>query len=191
MTRSAVDVVAMWVPANPIPAGAELNLNYRLHWLANEPYPSKLAPVWATRLGRGGPPGLPRPKGVRKFMVEFLGGPLRDLQSGVKPELVVSTSRGTFGPYQLIEAVPDEVAGHWRAQFDLVVDVSQSGRATRVSQVRRRNSHRDLDVPVPPVLDTGCGNSCDRSPPSDGSTERLREGQFNQRASSWRANENK
>ena len=116
------NVVAMWVPADPVPAGAELNLNYRLHWLADEPYPSKLAPVWATRLGRGGQPGLPRPKGVRKFMVEFLGGPLRDLPFGAKPELVVSASRGTFGPYQLIEAVPDGVAGHWRAQFDLAVD---------------------------------------------------------------------
>jgi glucans biosynthesis protein len=116
------NVVAMWVPADPVPAGAELNLNYRLHWLANEPYPSKLAPVWATRLGRGGQPGLPRPKGVRKFMVEFLGGPLGDLAFGVKPELVVSASRGSLGPYQLIEAVPDGVAGHWRAQFDLVAD---------------------------------------------------------------------
>jgi glucans biosynthesis protein len=116
------NVVAMWVPADPVPSGAELNLNYRLHWLANEPYPSKLAPVWATRLGRGGQPGLPRPKGVRKFMVEFLGGPLRDLPFGARPELVVSASRGSFGPYQLIEAVPDGVAGHWRAQFDLIVD---------------------------------------------------------------------
>ena len=42
----------------------------------------------ATRLGRGGQPGQPRPKGVRKFMVEFLGGPLETLPYGVKPELV-------------------------------------------------------------------------------------------------------
>ena len=58
-------------------------------------------------------------------MVEFLGGPLTELPYGVKPELVVSTSRGTFGPYQLVEAVPDGVAGHWRAQFDLA-DISGS-----------------------------------------------------------------
>ncbi len=116
------NVVAMWVPTDPVPASAELHLNYRLHWLAHEPYPSKLGVVWATRLGRGGQPGQPRPKGVRKFMVEFLGGPLIELPYGVKPELVVSTSRGTFGPYQLIEAVPDGVAGHWRAQFDLIVE---------------------------------------------------------------------
>ena len=55
-------------------------------------------------------------------MVEFLGGPLGNLAFGVKPELVLSTSRGSFGPYRLIEAVPDGVAGHWRAQFDLIVD---------------------------------------------------------------------
>jgi periplasmic glucans biosynthesis protein len=118
------NVVAMWVPREPVAAGAELNLNYRLHWLANEPFPSKLAVVWATRLGRGGQPGQPRPKGVRKFMIEFLGGPLVDLPFGVKPEFVASTSRGTFGPYQLVEAVPDGVAGHWRVQFDLIVDGS-------------------------------------------------------------------
>src|SRR5579871_1197294 len=115
------NVVAMWVPAEPVQAGAEVNLNYRLHWLANEPYPSNLAVVSATRLGRGGQPGQPRPKGVRKFMVEFLGGPLNELPFGVTPELVVSSSRGSFGPYQLIEAVPDGVSGHWRAQFDLIV----------------------------------------------------------------------
>jgi len=112
----------MWVPADPVPAGAELHLNYRLYWLANSPVPSNLGIVVATRLGRGGQPGQPRPKGLRKFMLEFLGGPLADLPYGVKPELVVTTSRGTFGPYQLIEAVPDEVRGHWRAQFDLVVE---------------------------------------------------------------------
>ncbi len=116
------NVVAMWVPAEPVRAGSEVALNYRLYWLADAPFPSKLAIVVATRLGRGGQPGQPRPKGVRKFMVEFLGGPLTNLPYGVKPDLVVSTSRGKFGPYQLVEAVPDGVAGHWRAQFDLIVE---------------------------------------------------------------------
>jgi glucans biosynthesis protein len=116
------NVVAMWVPAEPVPAGAELLLNYKLYWVANAPFPSDLAITVATRLGRGGQPGQPRPKGVRKFMVEWLGGPLASLPYGVKPDLVVSTSRGTFGPYQLVEAMPDGVAGHWRAQFDLIVD---------------------------------------------------------------------
>jgi glucans biosynthesis protein len=35
------------------------------------------------------------------------------------PELEVQASRGTFGEYRLMEAVPDDVPGHWRVQFDL------------------------------------------------------------------------
>ena len=116
------NVVAMWVPEKPVPAGSETTLAYRLHWVAEEPYPSGLARVVATRLGRGGQPGLPRPRGVRKFVVEFLGGPLAALPFGVKPEMVVSASRGSLDGYRLIEAVPDGVSGHWRAQFDLKVD---------------------------------------------------------------------
>jgi glucans biosynthesis protein len=116
------NVVAMWVPEQPPPAGAEIALNYRLHWLADEPYPSKLARCVATRLGRGGQPGLPRPTGVRKFVVEFLGAPLASLPYGVKPDMVVTASRGSLEGYRHIEAVPDDVPGHWRAEFDLTVD---------------------------------------------------------------------
>jgi glucans biosynthesis protein len=113
------NVVAMWVPEKPIPANAQVDLSYRLHWLADEPYPSKLGRCVATRLGRGGQAGLPRPAGVRKFMVEFLGGPLASLPFGTVPEPVFSASRGTFAAYKLVEAVPDDVPGHWRVQFDL------------------------------------------------------------------------
>ena len=45
----------------------------------------------ATRIGRGGQPGQPRPQGVRKFMVEFIGGPLANLPFGVKPEPVLTS----------------------------------------------------------------------------------------------------
>ncbi len=113
------NIVAMWVPEKPAVAGSQFNFAYRLHWLANEPYPSELARCVATRLGNGGQPGQPRPKGVRKFLVEFLGGPLSDLPFGVKPEMELHASRGTFTDYRIMEAAPDGVAGHWRAQFDL------------------------------------------------------------------------
>ncbi len=116
------NIVAMWVPEEPVPAGAELELAYRLYWVADEPFPSGLARCVATRLGRGGQPGLPRPKGVRKFVVEFLGGPLATLPYGVKPEMVISASRGSLQGYRIVEAAPDDVPGHWRAEFDLTVD---------------------------------------------------------------------
>ena len=70
------------------------------------------------RTARQAPPR----SGVRKFDVEFLGGPLsKTLPYGVKPELVLWSSRGEF-TYTYAEAVPDDVPGHWRALFDLTVD---------------------------------------------------------------------
>jgi glucans biosynthesis protein len=62
-----------------------------------------------------------RPKGVRKFMVEFKGPALETIPFGVKPEVVLSSSRGSFS-YIFAEAVPNDVPGHWRAQFDLTVE---------------------------------------------------------------------
>ena len=111
------NIVAMWVPQQAALAGSKFTARYRLHWSADEPYPSALARCVATRLGRGGQPGQPRPRGVEKFMVEFLGGPLKDLPYGVLPEAVLSAPSGRFS-YIFTEAVPDGVAGHWRAQFD-------------------------------------------------------------------------
>jgi len=90
------NVLACWVPKAPVVAGSSVALKYRLHWSAEEPFPSPLARVVATRMGRGGQPGQPRPAGVRKFMVEFIGKPLASLPFGVKPELVLTTSRGKF-----------------------------------------------------------------------------------------------
>ncbi len=111
------NVVAMWVPREPARAGGAFALRYRLYWAADEPHPTPLARCVATRLGRGGEPGKPRPKGVHKFMVEFLGGPLTTLAFCVKPQPVLTASHGTFS-YVFSEAVPDGVPGHWRAQFD-------------------------------------------------------------------------
>jgi len=115
------NIVAMWVPQAKAVAGTSYRLRYRLHWRADEPFPSALARVVATRLGNGGQPGQARPQNVRKFMVEFMGAPLEKLAFGELPEAVLSSSRGRFS-YVFTEAVPDGVAGHWRAQFDLSVD---------------------------------------------------------------------
>ena len=113
------NVVAMWVPAEPAKAGNAYAFKYKQYWLAYEPFPPPLAKVVATRLGLGGQPGQPRPPGVRKFMIEFLGGPLETLPFGVTPDHVVSASRGTIGPYKITEAVADGVPGHWMTSFDL------------------------------------------------------------------------
>jgi glucans biosynthesis protein len=118
------NILACWVPKAPATAGSSYSLKYRLHWTAEEPFPSPLARCVATRLGRGGQPGQPRPQGVRKFMVEFIGAPLASLPFGVKPELVLTASRGKFS-YIFSEAVPNGVPGHWRAQFDFTTEGSE------------------------------------------------------------------
>ena len=112
------NIVAMWVPAAPAKAGASLDLRYRLHWTADEPYPSPLARCVATRIGRGGEPGQPPVAHSTKFVVEFLGGPLATLPFGAIPQAGVTASAGTPGP-AVVEPVPDGIAGHWRARFDL------------------------------------------------------------------------
>jgi glucans biosynthesis protein len=114
------NIVAMWVPAEPARAGQSHELRYRMHWVADEPYPSPLARCVATRLGNGGEPGTERPKGLRKFVVEFLGDPLARLDAGVRPQLALWASRGSFSARRA-EPVPDDVPGHWRAEFDLGV----------------------------------------------------------------------
>lgn len=114
------NVVAMWVPSEPARAGQALSFRYRTHWVAEEPYPAGLARCVATRLGNGGQPGTARPKGVRKVLVEFFGASLATLPAGTLPEPVLGASRGTFS-YVRTEAVPDDVPGHWRVQFDLTV----------------------------------------------------------------------
>ncbi|KAA2236682.1 glucan biosynthesis protein [Salinarimonas soli] len=118
------NIVAMWVPAEPVKAGAALEFRYRMHWVDEEPFPTPLARVVATRLGNGGQAGTARPQGVRKFMIEFKGEPLTRIPSGVFPEPVLWASRGTFS-YVRTEAVPNDVPGHWRAQFDLTVSGSE------------------------------------------------------------------
>nr|WP_225785324.1 glucan biosynthesis protein D [Xenophilus sp. Marseille-Q4582] len=111
------NIVACWVPAAPARQGQQLALRYRLHWVDDEPFAPPLARCGATRVGRGGQPGHPRPPGVHKFMVEFSGGELAKLPLGVKPEAVLSAASGRFSDV-FTEPVPNGVPGHWRAQFD-------------------------------------------------------------------------
>jgi glucans biosynthesis protein len=113
------NIVAAWVPADPPAPGSAIDLAYRLHWQADEPYPSALARCVATRLGRGGQPGQPKPDSGRKFVVEFLGGPLATLPYGARPQMALHASRGRIADFQLVEPVADNVPGHWRVQFDL------------------------------------------------------------------------
>lgn len=115
------NIVAFWVPKGGAKAGSVHAYAYRMHWRRDLPQALSLGQCVATRLGNGGQPGQPRPQGVRKFVVEFLGEALTRVPFGQKVEVVLWSSRGSFS-YVFAEAVPNDVPGHWRAQFDLKVD---------------------------------------------------------------------
>jgi glucans biosynthesis protein len=113
------NIVAYWVPKEPIRAGSEHSFAYRLTWGADRPNPPKAGRVIATRIGLGGWPGRPRPANRRKFVVDFAGGILDSLARADHVQPVVTASRG-----QVFEAICAEIAGTkwWRVLFDLEVE---------------------------------------------------------------------
>ena len=111
------NIVAFWVSKQPAKSGSSLRYKYKLHWLADEPYPAtSVAHVFATRIGRGGEPGKPRPKGVTKFVLEFEGKPIDTLPTSDKLSADITASRGKIS-YVFVE--PVGTTKRWRAQFDL------------------------------------------------------------------------
>jgi len=117
------NIVAFWVPKDPVQPGQSFTLKYRLHWLAEEPYPAtQFAHVVATRIGRGGEPGKPRPRNVTKFVVDFDGGPLLSMNNESNLTANIWTSRGTISR-SFVEPIPR--TQRWRADFDLTADFSE------------------------------------------------------------------
>jgi len=113
------NIGAYWVPEASVKAGSEWPLKYRLHWLADEPYPGKLARAIATRLGRGGIPGQPRPADKNKIVIDFAGGPLEELKKADPVKLVVSAARGKIDNDYTLQVVGTT---HWRAFLDIAVE---------------------------------------------------------------------
>ncbi len=115
------NIVAYWRPDAGIRAGGSQRFDYRLFWQNSEPdYPGTIARVVATRLGRGGIPGqTPWPRDKHKFVVDFTGGPLAQLQQRFDIAPVASASRGRIDNAYVIKVVGTPL---WRALFDLLVE---------------------------------------------------------------------
>lgn len=86
------NIVAFWVPEGAIKAGDTREFSYRLRW-GSLPVEDRddLAHVLETRSGVGGVSGVESAENVRKFVVDFTGGPLDPLpaDAAVEPEIVV------------------------------------------------------------------------------------------------------
>ena len=136
------NIVAYWVPKEPVRAGDERDFRYRVYWIKDEPFPSQAGRVVASRRGRGGRPAEVDKLGLVKYAVDFEGGELAKYQSGDAIEPVVSVSRGTvLHPYALRVNTTDK----WRLIFDLKVDGSRPCRIARLlAQEVGRATNRDL-----------------------------------------------
>lgn len=109
------NIVAYWVPKKPVQKGDAIAVDYRLHWLKDEPYPPAVARVISTRLGIGGVPGQPRPRGVAKYVVDFEGGSIGDYGQNDGVEADVWASAGTVSGVYVLPVVGTK---RWRAVFD-------------------------------------------------------------------------
>ena len=143
------NIVAYWVPETPVEAGSHWSFAYRLHWLADEPYPpDNVGRVRHTRLGRGGIPGQPRPEGARKFVIDFEGGPLADLRKADEVEPVITASRGKIdNDYALQVVGTTQLARVLRP----LRRRRRAGRAALLPAPRPAHADRDLALPVHPV----------------------------------------
>lgn len=115
------NIVAFWRPRKPAKAGDSLEVDYRLHWRNLQPYPPhEIAQVLATRIGRGGIPGQPRTikENLKKFVIDFQGGPLSTMKARFDIEPVVTASRGDISNQFVIKVVGTD---RWRAFFDIAV----------------------------------------------------------------------
>ena len=114
------NIVAYWTPQAPVQAGSTWTFKYRLHWAANEPWPSNLGRVIATRLGRGGNPGMRvPPPNKSKIVIDFAGGPLDQLDGKAPVQLVLNASGGKIDENFVIQVVGTK---RWRAFFDIEVE---------------------------------------------------------------------
>lgn len=64
------NIVAFWVPEEPIEAGKAYHFRYRLHWTGDAPVKSGLAKIMATYTGIGGVSGMLETD-KRKFVIDF------------------------------------------------------------------------------------------------------------------------
>lgn len=114
------NIAAYWVPARTMKAGDKGSWSYRLTWGDDAPDPGELGRTIATFTGFGGRPGQKRPKGVRKYVIDFDGSIFKGLGREDGVSLVVTASRGSVSNESTYPVVGQP--HRWRAMFDIAAD---------------------------------------------------------------------
>jgi glucans biosynthesis protein len=104
------NIVAFWRPKDPLLAKGEYNRNYRLHWCWRAPGDATIAAVVATRCGQA------LTGKNRLFVIDFVGGTLKQWKADTPPVLDSGCSKGKI-VNAVAEALPD--LGGWRVSLEL------------------------------------------------------------------------
>lgn len=108
------NIVAYWIPKEPVKADEKLHFEYTLKWLMHEPRKHKRARTHATRIGYAAI--VPGQEKIRlKVAIEFVGGKLDDIREPGKVEPRVSPLRDVT--LSNIKAVPNPHTDGWRLSF--------------------------------------------------------------------------
>jgi len=115
------NIVAFWVPADPIKAGDAREFGYRLIWGNLDPDPADvLAHVVETRGGKGGFSGVESDAALRKFVIDFKGDALDQIVDPNRPFDVVASATGGRVVSSTIQRV--EANGVWRLVLDVMIE---------------------------------------------------------------------
>ncbi len=104
------NMVAFWRPHDPLKAKGEYLMNYRLHWCWSLPGETKLAQVASTRCG------LSWDQKNRQFVIDFVGGALKERRTDALPRVDIGSSKG-----KIVDPVvqPNPATGGLRLSFQL------------------------------------------------------------------------
>ncbi len=115
------NIVAFWVPEGDFSAGDDLRIGYRLHWGMTPPGAvSNLAQISRTLAGHGGVAGMKPRMDRRKFVIDFEGDALTELNGDLEVTSQVSVSGGS-----LEQEVLQKVEGYdrlWRLVLEVIAE---------------------------------------------------------------------
>ncbi|UIJ73368.1 glucan biosynthesis protein [Aurantimonas sp. HBX-1] len=116
------NIVAYWTPdVAPVP-NEEFFFQYRLHWGPRPPVAPVLARVVGTYTGVGGIASSPDPT-LRKFVIDFSGGPLKELAPDVELRVDAGATNAEIMASTVLRNLPLE---GWRVFLDVRAEPGSS-----------------------------------------------------------------
>ncbi|HBD90563.1 MAG TPA: glucan biosynthesis protein D [Gemmobacter sp.] len=111
------NIVAFWTPEQPAKAGDSREFAYRLRW-GNLPVEDRDDMGWVleTRSGIGGVSGVEQAEQIRKFVVDFTGGPLDPLPADSEVEPMVTVHGGEITAQSIQRVWGSDI---WRLALDV------------------------------------------------------------------------